>query len=89
VNERAWRELENAMALMTSLKKGTCTRSKGSVKATDPEMFLRCGDGGITAAQRETCSASAAARGVRYDVAFTRRGTPIPPRENYTAKSIQ
>jgi len=29
------------MTLMTSLKEGMCTRSKGSVEATDPEMLLR------------------------------------------------
>jgi len=34
-------KLENARALITSPKKGMCTRSKGGVEATDPEMLLR------------------------------------------------
>jgi len=46
VNECAWHSRNifggsSGMALMTSPKKGMCTRSKGGVEATDPEMLLR------------------------------------------------
>jgi len=70
------------MALMISSKKEMCTRSKGGIEATDPEMLLRMEK--LRQLREERVLHSAAAGGVRYDVAVTGRETPILPRENYT-----
>jgi len=71
-------KLENAMALITSPKKRICTRSKGGVEATDPEMLLRMAMKELRQLKEERVL-QAAARGICYDVAVTGQGTSKPP----------